>query len=737
MNPNPPPSETAANRVLLDLEGLHCAGCVARVETALTAVPGVREVHVNLALKQASVMCPSDTPLDVLIATVDALGFHATAAAPPEAAAAKLADRNRDEAAAWLQRLLVSAVLLALLIAAGHLHVLGGAAPWCELLLATALQIYVGGPYLIAAAKLARRFSSSMDTLVALGTGAAYLAGVHGTLTGDTGMKFMDAGMILTFITCGKYLEARAKGRASRAILRLLDLTPPTAVISREGRAETLPLAQVSVGELLIVAPGEKIPLDAEVTAGQSEVNEAWLTGESLSVEKSPGVRIYAGTINGQGSLQARVTKPADQTTLAQVIDLVRRAQESKADVQRLADRVVAWFVPVVLALAVVTLLAWGGAGHWTTAVSCCVAVLVVACPCALGLAAPTAVMVGSGRGAEAGILIKDARSLEIAGRLDTIVLDKTGTLTLGRPEVVGVLPAEGITAELLLATTAAVERLSRHPLAHAVLREAERRGLELAVADHLTVVPGLGVEAHCGGHTVCVGNESLLETHGVTLPPRLAERLAAERDGGRTVLLTAIDGQYRGALSVADVETPESREAVQRLRQLGLRVLLLSGDHAATAQAVGARVGVDEVLAELRPDEKHAVIEKLRQAGHVVAMVGDGINDAPALAAADLGIAIGTGADVAIETADVVLVRHDLRSVVRAVRLSRATLSTIRQNLVWAFCYNVLLLPLAAGVGILLGGWPLPPPWAAAAMALSSVSVVANSLLLRVRRWD
>ena len=322
MSPSPTSSETAARRVLLDLEGLHCAGCVARVEKALTAVPGVGEVHVNLALKQASVTCRSEATLDVLIATVDALGFRATAAAPPEAAAGKLTDRNRDEAAAWLQRLFVSAVLLALLIAAGHLHVLGAAAPWCELLLATVLQIYVGGPYLLAAAKLARRFSSSMDTLVALGTGAAYLAGIHGTLTGDTGMKFMDAGMILTFITCGKYLEARAKGRASQAILRLLDLTPPRAVISRDGRAEILPLAQVSVGDILIVAPGEKIPLDAEVTVGQSEVDESWLTGESLPVEKAPGLRIYAGTINGQGSLQARVTKLVDQTTLAQVIDL-------------------------------------------------------------------------------------------------------------------------------------------------------------------------------------------------------------------------------------------------------------------------------------------------------------------------------------------------------------------------------------------------------------------------------
>jgi Cu+-exporting ATPase len=721
-------------RLRLDIHGMHCAGCVARVEAALARVPGVDEVRVNLATGQASVTCTRGTAVETLCSAVEDLGFRARLSAAPEAEAARLADHTADEVHAWRRRLFVSAVLLGMLLMAGHLagHYRTG---WGQLVLATLMQGYVGGPYLAAAWRLARRGSSSMDTLVALGTTAAYGAGVAALLSHRALMTFLDAGMILTFITLGKYLEARAKGQASQAIQRLLELSPSRAVVLRAGRQEAVPVGQVQAGDVLVVAPGAKIPLDAEVLSGYSDVNEAWLTGESLPAEKGPGSRIFAGTVNGQGSLQARVVRTAGQTALAQVIELVRHAQESKADVHRLADRVVAGFVPVVLLLALLTLLAWGlGAGQWATALSCSVAVLVVACPCALGLATPTAVMVGSGRGAELGILIKDAQALELAGRLDTVVLDKTGTVTLGQPEVIAVWPAEGVEGGELLRVTAAVERLSRHPLALAVSREADRRGLPPQLAEHMTVCPGQGVQARCEGRTVLVGHESLLQTHGVPLPAALAARLTAERAAGRTPVLTAVDGGFWGALLAADIETSESCEAIARLQRLGLRVVLLSGDTRATAEAVARRVGIPQVIAEMRPDQKHAVIEELRGAGHVVAMVGDGINDAPALAAADLGIAIGSGADVAIETAHVVLVRHDLRSVVQAIRLARATLSTIRQNLVWAFLYNLVLLPLAAGLLIPAFRIQLPPALAAAAMAASSVSVVTNSLLLRLR---
>ena len=723
--------------LLLDVEGMHCASCTARVEGALAKLPGVSAARANLAMNQASIdFDASRVSTEQLVAALRAGGYEARISAAGEARVAAPVH------AAWRRRTLVGVALAVPLATATYLEVGPALArDGAQFVLATGLQAYLGWPYFVGAWRRLKHGSTSMDTLVALGTGAAYAAGVEQALTGAAhghGMYFLDAGMILCFITLGKWLESLAKGRASAAIHKLLDLTPPEATVL-EGRLKgRVPLDAVGVGELILVRPGERVPLDAVVVTGASGVDESWLTGESLPIEKRPGDEVLAGTLNGHGALTARVARPAGKTALDQTIELVRRAQESKAQVERLADRVVAWFVPGVLLLAAVTLSAWGLAGQWSDGLSAAVAVLVVACPCALGLATPTAVLVAGGRGAERGILIKEAQALEIAGRLTTIVLDKTGTVTLGAPQVTELLPATGVAPEELLALAAAAERQSQHPLAECIVAAATRRGLELAAVEGLQVVAGQGIRAQRGDRTILVGNERLLDAAGCEHSAHQAEfdRLRA---AGATPLLVADAGRYLGVMGVADPIAPFSREAVERLQALGLEVRLLSGDHRVIAAAVAAQLGIAAaaVTSEVRPADKEAEVRRLRAAGRVVAMVGDGINDAPALSAADLGIAIGSGSDVAIEAADIVLVGRDLRDVARVVVLSRATLRTIRQNLAWAFAYNALLLPSAAGLLEPLIGWRLPPLAAAAAMAASSVSVVANSLLLRRKRLD
>jgi len=740
-SPSSAASLATSERLLLDIEGMHCASCVSRVAGALESVPGVSAAHVNLAMEQASVeFDPKRAKLDDLLAAVKASGYEASLRSGLTSGA-DLGEKNRREAAAWGWRVGVGVCLLMALAIAMYGN-LGSAAlrGWLQLLLASVLQVYLGWPYFAGAIERIRHGSTNMDTLIALGTGAAYGAGAYHWAFPEPhghGMFFLDAAMILVFITCGKLLEALAKGRASAAIRRLLDLSPAEANLLVGGQPRRVPVETVSVGETILVRPGERISLDGKIASGTSAVDQSWLTGESLPVEKAAGDDVLAGTINGQGSLTVEVSRLAGQTALAQTIELVRKAQESKAQVERLADRVVSYFVPAVLVMAAVTLAAWGIAAHdWATGLSACVAVLVVACPCALGLATPTAVLVGSGRGAENGILIKEAHALEVAGQLTTIVLDKTGTVTLGKPQVVEVAPGAGGSADKLLALAAAAERLSQHPLAECIVAEAERRGLSIPAAEDLQVVAGAGIRATSDGRTILVGNERLLEDAGVSTAEAtpLVERLRGE---GASPLLVALDDRYLGFVAVADTVAPHSQEAIADLKSLGLEVHLLSGDHRQTVEAVARQVGIEQFTAEVLPADKQTVVQKLQQQGKVVAMAGDGINDAPALAAADLGIAIGSGADVAIEAAEIVLVRQDLRSVARAIRLSRATLRTIKQNLVWALVYNVLLIPSAAGLLEPLTGWRLPPSAAAAAMALSSVSVVANSLLLRRRRLD
>ncbi|HWB00887.1 MAG TPA: heavy metal translocating P-type ATPase [Pirellulales bacterium] len=715
----------------LDVFGMHCASCVSRVESALSAVEGVSNASVNLATHSASVdFDPARVNIGQLIDAVDRSGYRA---ALPATAGERAESHGQDEIARWRRRLIVGTVLLAAIML---LHAVGRGAV-VDLLLGTILEFYVGWPFLRGAAKRLRYMSADMDTLVALGTGAAWLQGVVDWARHGHGPTFMDVGMILVFITLGRLLEARAKSRASRAVSGLIDLAPNEASVVDGQDIHQVPVDRVERGQRIIVRPGQRVPLDARVVSGSGEVDESWLSGESLPVEKQPGSQIFAGTINGGAALTAEVLKSAGDTLLARVVELAWQAQASKADVQRLADRVVAWFVPAVLVIALTTLLAWGLAGSdWTMAISSAVAVLIVACPCAMGLATPMAVLVASGRGAASGILIKNAQALETAARLTTVVLDKTGTLTTGRPRVVAVRPLDETTADELLSVAAAAERLSNHPFAKAVVEAAQSRLLWLAEAESLIVEPGAGVRAKIGDNTVLVGSERLLEREKIDGATMTAE-LQRIREHGQTPLLVARGARLLGAIAVADTIAPQSAAAIAALKALGLDVMLVSGDHATTVGAVAREVGISTVRAQVRPDEKQAIVRQLQAGGKRVAMVGDGINDAPALAAADLGIAIGAGADVAIESADIVLVAADLGGAPRAIRLARAAVQIIKQNLAWAFGYNMLLLPLAAGVVYPWLEIRLPPVAAAAAMAASSVSVVLNSLRLRRVRLD
>ena len=620
--PNAPPAPVATNsnetsaELLLDIEGMHCASCVGNIERAVTKLPGVTSARVNLATEQAAVAFePMRTSAEAVVAAIEQAGYGAQVRSAETVAI----DRPAAELAAWSKRLSIGGWLVGSLIL---LHFAPHDWRWTSTLqavLATVMQFYVGWPFLYGAWRRLRSWSANMDTLVALGTLAAYGSGIAAYLQSAHGMYFMDAGMILVFITLGKYLEARSKRSASSAIRKLVDLAPQRATVLRGERHVEIPIAEVSVGETIIVQPGDRVPLDAKVISGNSSLDESWLTGESLPVEKGPGDEILAGTINATAALVAQVTRSAGSTALAQVVDLVRRAQESKTDVQRLADRVVAWFVPVVLLVAAATLLTWGlMAGDWPMGVGAMVAVLVVACPCALGLATPTAILVASGRAAEMGVLVKQAHALELAGRVDVVVLDKTGTITIGKPQLTQVLPVEGVTSDELLAKAAAAERLSGHPLAAAIVRAAEERGLVIPQAGELTVLPGQGVRVRVGEQTILIGNERLLEAEHVPLGDSLAP--ARIRAAGQTPLLVAENGRFLGILAVADKLAEHSREAVSQLKAKGIEVLMVTGDHHTPAAAIAHEAGIDDIRADILPGGKQAIVTEFQGQGHVVA---------------------------------------------------------------------------------------------------------------------
>jgi Cu+-exporting ATPase len=732
----------------LDIRGMTCASCVRTVETALEGVPGVADASVNLATERARVRYdPARTAVGDLIAAVESAGYGAR----EPARSAEGRDRERAarlaELASTRRRLVVAAVLgaLTMALAMGDLVIPSLAdAPWRPyvlFLLATPVQLYAGWPFYVHAARAARHRTTNMNTLVALGTTAAYGVSVAATFAPDVfransldPMRFLyyeTAAVIVALILTGRYLEARARAHTSDAIKALMRLGARTARVRRraaDGASEEveIPIEDVTPGEVVIVRPGEKIAVDGLVLSGSSAVDESLVTGESLPVQKDAGDEVIGGSLNTSGALRFRATRVGADTVLAQIVRLVEEAQSSKAPVQRLADVVASYFVPAVLVIATLAAAAWlafGPEPRLSYAVATFVAVLIIACPCALGLATPTAIIVGTGRGAEQGILVKSAEALEQTARLRTVAFDKTGTLTAGAPVVTDVVALDGYDERDALRLAASAESASEHPLAKAIVSAAASRGLAASEPAGFESTSGLGVRARVDGHDVLVGRPSFSGAGADAL-----ERVAAD---GKSAVVASIDGRAVAVIGVGDALRATSRDAVTRLRALGLEVALITGDNARAARAVGHALGIDEVFAEVLPGSKAEYVRRLRARGPV-AMVGDGVNDAPALAAADVGIAIGAGTDVAIEAADIVLMRSDPRAVATVVALARRTVGTIRQNLFWAFFYNVALIPLAAGALYPFTGWLLSPILAAAAMAISSVTVVSNSLRLR-----
>ncbi len=749
-----------------DVTGMTCSACSAHVEKSVAKVPGVRSVTVNLLSNNMAVDYDETASSDAaVIHAVEEAGYgasvHAGAASSrPQAKAAPAADPMAAEIANMKRRLIVSFVFLIPLfyISMGHMmglplpHFLHGTEnalvfAFTQLLLTLPIA-YVNRKYYQVGFKTLFKGAPNMDSLIAIGSAAAMIYGVvaiymigWGLGHGDTALVeqysmdlyFESAGMILALITLGKFLETRSKGKTSEAITKLMDLAPKTALVEREGVEAEIPVEEVAVGDLLIVKPGASIPVDGEITEGSAAVDESAITGESIPVDKGPGDRVIAATINRSGYFKFRATKVGADTTLAQIFALVEDAANSKAPIAKLADKVSGVFVPVVICIAVIAAVTWLLLGHTVEfALSIGIAVLVISCPCALGLATPVAIMVGTGKGAENGILIKSAEALETAHTIDTVVLDKTGTITEGKPRVTDIRTADGLSETELLTIAASVEKPSEHPLSTAIVEEAARRNLSLRAVTGFEAVAGQGVAAEVGGVRYLAGNRRMMEENRIELGD-FAEKGETLSGEGKTPLYFAGEGKALGVVAVADTVKPTSRAAIEAFGQMGVDVVMLTGDNKRTAAAIQKQLGIGRVVAEVLPQDKEREVAKLQEQGRKVAMVGDGINDAPALTRADVGIAIGAGTDVAIESADVVLMKSDLLDAVTAIDLSRAVIRNIKQNLFWAFFYNSIGIPLAAGVFFSVLGWKLNPMFGAAAMSLSSVCVVSNALRLKL----
>lgn len=743
------------------LTGMSCASCAANIESAVGSLPEVSAASVNLATEVLSVTYqPGAINEEIICQTVAEAGYQAQVLADQAGASQAQIQQEADQAAqakashqaALWRRFWLSAIFALPLLCLAMAEMVGLTLPtwlshrgggqlFVSLQLALTLPIlWLGRSFFLTGFKHLIKGHPNMDSLVALGTSAAVAYSLYSSIQvwlGDhhaaMSLYYESAGVILTLVTLGKYFEARSKGQTSAAIQALIKLAPQEAQVLRDGQEVTLPLDQVQVGDLVRVRPGQKIPVDGRVVEGQSWVDESMLTGESLPVAKKVGDQVVGASLNQQGSLIVETNKVGQDTTLAQIIHLVQAAQGSKAPIAQLADRVSAVFVPVVMTLALVAGLAWYliGGQSWAFALTITIAVLVIACPCALGLATPTAIMVGTGKGAEQGILIKSGTALEMAHQVDAVVLDKTGTLTQGQPQVTDVLPLTGWTPDQLLALSAAAEVNSEHPLGQAIVAGARERDLALPEVTDFQSLTGFGIQVRVDQVTYYLGNRRLMQEQGLDLG-QAEEQAVALAAGGKTPIYVANEHELLGLIAVADPLKETSPEAVRRLKAMGLQVIMLTGDNAKTAQALAAEAGIDQVISDVLPADKAQVVADLQAKGLKVAMVGDGINDAPALAQADVGLAIGRGTDVAIESADMVLMGSDLTSVATAIKLSQATIRNIKENLFWAFAYNVLGIPVAMGVLHLFGGPLLNPMLAGAAMSFSSVSVIVNALRLR-----
>ncbi len=737
-----------AASVELSIKGMHCASCVQRVEKALLQKSGIMDAAVNLATERAKVIYePALLDLEDIKRTIEAAGYQAEER-PSVGKGVDMEKTRREKEYRALKTKFLSGLVLGILVFLGssrHWF------PWVPeflgnfyvlLVLTTPIQFGIGWQFYRGAWRALKHRSADMNTLIAVGTSAAYLYSVLATvfpsLFATSGIPanvyFDTSALIIVLILLGRLLEARAKGQTSEAIKKLIGLQPKTARVLREGKEMDIPVEEVVVGDLITVRPGERIPVDGIVREGKSSVDESMITGESLPVKKGPGSEVIGATIDRTGSFKFEATKVGKDTTLAQIIKLVEEAQASKAPVQRLADKISGYFVPVVILIALLTFIVWlafGPPPALTFALLNFVAVLIIACPCALGLATPTAVMVGTGKGAENGILIKSGESLEITHKIDTIVIDKTGTLTKGEPEVTDIVVLPAFTEEQILHFAAAAEKNSEHPLAEAILKKARTNGIQILEPEAFKAIEGQGVEASLSGQQILLGNARLMLEHRIETKnlEKEAENLSR---AGKTPVYVAISGRAAGLMGIADTFKEGSLEAIRKLKKMGLRVVMLTGDNRRTAEAMAAQAGIGEVLPELLPRQKVEAIKMLQSKGQRVAMVGDGINDAPALAQADIGIALGSGTDVAMEASDITLIKGDLRAVAAAIELSKKTIRVIKQNLFWAFIYNTAGIPLAAGVLYPFFGLLLNPIIAAAAMAFSSVSVVSNSLRLR-----
>jgi len=719
------PTETAQ----VCIRGMVCASCVGRVERALRQTPGVIEASVNLATERALVTFdPTQGGVELLLAAVDEAGFEAELA--PDAAAAVRGPQQEDPELASMRKRFWPSLVLTVPVVAVSMLAMHGRPLWMDLVLAALVapvQFWAAAPFYAGAWRTLRHRSADMNLLIVVGTTAAYGYSVWALAAGSGHVYFETSAAIITLVLAGRIMERGARRRAGSAIRRLMDLAPQTAVVLRDGLEMETPAASLRVGDLVLVRPGARIPADGIVAEGTSAVDESMLTGESVPVDRGPGDPVTGGTVNRAGALTVRVTRVGSDTTLAQIARLVENAQGSRAPIQRVADRVAGVFVPVVLAIAATTFAVWSLAlgAPFADSLLHAVAVLVIACPCAMGLATPTAVMVGSGRGAELGILVKDALALERAASVDTVFLDKTGTVTRGALRVVAVRALAPFTERQTLAFAGAIERLSEHPVAQAIALAAKETVGDLPAASGFRAHPGLGASGTVENLPVQVGAPRLLADHGVVISNHVEQMVQEERRLGRTAVVAAVGGRAVGVIAVADEVAPGSEEAVAALHALGVRVRMVTGDHEATARAVAEQCGIAEFDAGCMPGQKADAVRKARVEGRVVAFVGDGVNDAPALAEADVGMAMGAGADVALDAAAMALLRWDLRAVPQALRLGRSTMRTIRQNLFWAFAYNVVCIPLAAA-------GRLDPMLAAGAMAMSSLSVVGNSLRLR-----